>query len=321
MVRAPPDRGLHLLKQPESLLGFAGPTLINCFLPFFFIGDWIYLDWYALYAATCNFQQDRSRKRQFSAVRSSAVVDPAPRPDRRSRTHGGLIRPSPLIPVGHPFRSCHARVHDHKVRPDIRARSHRAGRQRAHGSRRRSDGRRGDRWRRRGRRRGRRVHGQRDRQRRGGPRHDPVHRLRAELGGLGQPDERPADPGTAAAGRRRDAALPGRLLRRHLQLAGQHRAGRLRGPGDRLRLVHGHGAEDRRAADPHRQLRDRHPAGGGGLGPVRQHHQGLRRQVLGDRQRALRQRRTTARTGRPTTTPSKSPAHVRDRTCSSTPAR
>lgn len=49
-----------LLKQPESLLGLSGPTLISCFLPFFFIGGWIYLGWYALHAAACNFQQDRS---------------------------------------------------------------------------------------------------------------------------------------------------------------------------------------------------------------------------------------------------------------------
>ena len=160
---------------------------------------------------------------------SHAVVDPAPRPDRPSRTHGGLIRPSPLIPVGHRFRSCHARVHDHKVRPYTRARSHRAGRQRAHGSRWRRDGCRGDR-RRRGRRRGSRVHGQRHGECRGGPRHDPVHRLRAEHGGLGFPDEHHADPGTAQGGGRGDAALPGRLLRRHLQLAGQHRPGRLRSP-------------------------------------------------------------------------------------------
>ena len=59
---------------------------------------------------------------------------------------------------------------------------------------------------------------------------------------------------------------PGRLLRRHLQLAGQHRTWRLRGAGHRLRLVHGHRAEDRRAADPDRQLRHRDAAGGRGLG-------------------------------------------------------
>ena len=133
-------------------------------------------------------------------------------------------------------------------------------------------------------------HGQRHGECRGGTRHDPVHCLRAEHGGLGFPDEHHADPGTAQAGGRGHAALPGRLLRRRVQLAEQHRPGRLRSPRDGLRPVHGHGAGDRRAADPHRQLRDRHPAGGGGLGPVRQRHQGLRRQVLGDRQRAVRRR-------------------------------
>jgi hypothetical protein len=61
-------------EQPELLLGFAGPTLFNCLLPFFFVGDWIYLDWYALHAATCNFQQDRPGNAS-SARFAQAVVD------------------------------------------------------------------------------------------------------------------------------------------------------------------------------------------------------------------------------------------------------
>ena len=48
------------LKTARIAPWLSGPTLISCFLPFFFIGGWIYLGWYALHAAACNFQQDRS---------------------------------------------------------------------------------------------------------------------------------------------------------------------------------------------------------------------------------------------------------------------
>ncbi len=94
----------------------------------------------------------------------------------------------------------------------------------------------------------------------------------------------------AARGRREDAALPRRLVRRHLPLEGPHRARRLRRPEHRLRHLHGRGAAGRRPADDHRELRHRHAGRGRRLGAVRQRDQGLRREVLDDRQRELRQR-------------------------------
>ena len=132
----------------------------------------------------------------------------------------------------------------------------------------------------------------------------------------------PAGPGPAAAGRRagccatRAAPTVTSYNWQNNTVPGGYVA-----PGTDFDSVHGHGEEDRRAAHPHRQLRHGHAAGGGGLGPVRQRHQGLRRQVLGDRQRDLRQRLLRQRTGRPTTTPARARRTYATERASSTRAR
>jgi hypothetical protein len=74
---------------------------------------------------------------------------------------------------------------------------------------------------------------------------------------------------------------PGGFLLRHLQLADRHRGGgRLRGPGHRLRQLHGHGEGGRGAAHRHGELRHRHPGAGRRVG-VQCRFGGRRGEVLG----------------------------------------
>ena len=108
-------------------------------------------------------------------------------------------------------------------------------------------------------------------------------------------------------GRRRAAdALPRRFVLRHLPLADHTAPGGYVAPEHRLRHLHGAacGAPARsRWSSP--TTAPARPQEAAGLGPLRQRHQGVRREVLGDRQRELRQRPLRQRAGRPTTTPTR----------------
>ena len=141
------------------------------------------------------------------------------------------------------------------------------------------------------------------RQRHRGRRHTverhPCTRLRGQHRLLGRQSARQRRPRVAPAGRRQDPALSRWQHVRRLPLANQHWQQRpVRRLQRHFRRLHGRREPDRRASGHHRQLRHERrrqrrgrPRRGGRLGRLCQQHEEVWRQILGDRQRDLRQRR------------------------------